>query len=580
MKKNFSDSRLEQSSKVNSRFLTIFFWFQLFILFIVLSTTDWEIFLSEGVIKIPTILLELKLTHFFYSAPLFLVCFLLLTKFHLARHNEKLSQYLPISIKSKKRIYPSIYDFSFAYSMAYVSIKITLNILPVLIMLFTLVIAAKFQDPVLTFFHFLILCSTIFIVYFYQSKRDEKLIESSADNADFLKKLISITRKAIMVFSYTLCLAVGILYTGMVVFPSFHKMAHEAIIFPLSKDSDNKFINSLVPSIKKRRSDYTIRLPSQELVLEKFVLKEFQDQEFDIQQLYPPLKSPQGRSFRFADLNSLTLHSVDFTLADLWGAKLYEAKLQGGNLTQCNLQGADLRKASLQMVDLEESKLQGALLQGALLRGAKLVRAELWGTSLEDTDLSGADLSSARLWAANLKDANLQGVDLRSADLQGADLQGADLRGAYLEGANLHGSYLSNTKLAGSYGNPIFSNNASIWDECFALLDRGKLPDDRKETFEDRIKFGKEWSKKSGSSEKEFEVQRGHNANFEKFIEARKKIVCNNRIIAERLLKLDKNYFGAPSRYELYQKSLLEHIRNNCPNCLPRSMGQQSGKEN
>lgn len=118
------------------------------------------------------------------------------------------------------------------------------------------------------------------------------------------------------------------------------------------------------------------------------------------------------------------LTGVNFTKANLYGAKLSHADLTRAKLPEAVLTGANLTSANL-----SEAGLEKADLSYATLSQGQLNKAMLKGVNLEQADISYADFSGASLQQANLAGTQLTGVNLSGADLHGATFisaQGAD----------------------------------------------------------------------------------------------------------------------------------------------------------
>jgi uncharacterized protein YjbI with pentapeptide repeats len=146
---------------------------------------------------------------------------------------------------------------------------------------------------------------------------------------------------------------------------------------------------------------------------------------------------PRGRDLRGAIFAFASLPRVDFTGANLRGARLLGAHLQGASLDWVQLQGASLDSAQLQGASLGSAQLQGASLDSAQLQGAQLFGAQLQGAWLAHAQLQGSWLEGAQLQGAWLAGAQLQG-----ALVAGAQLQGVSFSGATLKATDLHGTYL------------------------------------------------------------------------------------------------------------------------------------------
>lgn len=114
------------------------------------------------------------------------------------------------------------------------------------------------------------------------------------------------------------------------------------------------------------------------------------------------------------------LSQVDFTAANLYGAKFKDSNLQQAQLTGATLTGAELTASRFEGAEMTQTNLSYANLSQSGFAGATLVAA----------DISEANLTQADFNHSNLQQANLAGSDLAGADLSGADLSGANLSGA------------------------------------------------------------------------------------------------------------------------------------------------------
>lgn len=110
------------------------------------------------------------------------------------------------------------------------------------------------------------------------------------------------------------------------------------------------------------------------------------------------------------NLRSTNLSQVDFRVAHLEGAILYEAHLKGAHLAEAHLKGADFRAACLEGAILVKAHLEGADLSRAHMEGAILRVAHLEGASLYEAHLEGSDLYNAHLEEAYLRQAHLEGA--------------------------------------------------------------------------------------------------------------------------------------------------------------------------
>ena len=126
---------------------------------------------------------------------------------------------------------------------------------------------------------------------------------------------------------------------------------------------------------------------------------------------------------RWNSTEAIGREGLDFTEANLRGAKFIGTNLEGIEFIR-----ADLREANFHLSNLKEAVLLEA-------------------------DASGADFSLATLANAEFEGANLSGADFTGAVMKGGDFSGADLTGAKftfaeMDGAILEGAILCNTKMA------------------------------------------------------------------------------------------------------------------------------------
>ena len=156
----------------------------------------------------------------------------------------------------------------------------------------------------------------------------------------------------------------------------------------------------------------------------------------------------RARHLENAILIGATLTKVDFTAANLSGAKLDHADLRGAAFVCASVSKDNCENKRSECTLLEHASFAGAQLQHASLDGAQLRFASFQDTLLQDASLKCAQIQDAYFNGAQLKRAALSGADLQRADLSGADFEGADLDEAVLK--NVSGSY---SKLR---GNPLF----------------------------------------------------------------------------------------------------------------------------
>jgi uncharacterized protein YjbI with pentapeptide repeats len=173
-----------------------------------------------------------------------------------------------------------------------------------------------------------------------------------------------------------------------------------------------------------------------------------------------------------ADFSGAELREARFAVSGLQGARFIGADLRGASFLQANLEGAifqtqaknffnDIKEIGLALgpvqpeaptrfdgvdftsANLEGARLVGADLRDALLAGARFGRAALDSANLEGIEVPGAPFDEADLRAALLTGSVLTGASFRKAKLRYAKLadiqwENADLREADLGGATFH----------------------------------------------------------------------------------------------------------------------------------------------
>jgi hypothetical protein len=104
---------------------------------------------------------------------------------------------------------------------------------------------------------------------------------------------------------------------------------------------------------------------------------------------------------RKRNLSKADLRAVNFFSADLREANLREADLREANLSGADLSEADLRQANLREVNLRWADLRQADLRGAVLRRAQLVETDLREANLAGCAIYGISAWRLQLEGAN-----------------------------------------------------------------------------------------------------------------------------------------------------------------------------------
>ena len=142
-----------------------------------------------------------------------------------------------------------------------------------------------------------------------------------------------------------------------------------------------------------------------------------------------------GANFERADLCINMSFILNFSNANLEGAKFHRSELEGVDFSGSNLRKssfmwagaivanfdrADLRKASFYDADLECAKFREANLENADLRFSKL-----WGTDFRNANLARANLEGAQLIETDLRYANISSCDVYGVSVWSVELDGS-----------------------------------------------------------------------------------------------------------------------------------------------------------
>jgi uncharacterized protein YjbI with pentapeptide repeats len=137
------------------------------------------------------------------------------------------------------------------------------------------------------------------------------------------------------------------------------------------------------------------------------------------------------------------LSGANFTNTDLSYANLIQANFSGANLSGANMSYSTSDDVPKNAND--EYKVLLQLTQN--LPSVDFTNADLNGAKLEHVKLKRANFSGANLSGAKMKHSDFRGANFSGANLSGAQLYSADLRGANLEGAILDGADTRKAKI-------------------------------------------------------------------------------------------------------------------------------------
>jgi len=134
---------------------------------------------------------------------------------------------------------------------------------------------------------------------------------------------------------------------------------------------------------------------------------------------------------------------VNFSHANLRGAKLYSIDFSGANFYRANLSEADLEWSLFHKADLSYTHLNDANLSEACFNEANISWTTCTHAEWIRTKLIGVDFTRAMIIGCNLIDAELANSNLHLASLHACDLVRVDFRNAQFSRTNLTESNLT-----------------------------------------------------------------------------------------------------------------------------------------
>ncbi|MFZ3065486.1 MAG: pentapeptide repeat-containing protein [Nitrospirota bacterium] len=619
---------LDKSSSHNSRLILLFLLFLVYTLVIVASTTDLQLLIPESKVRLPIVNVELPLFGFYIVAPFLIVIFHFNLLFNLLQHSKKLYEW------DKKRnggdkvlLYPFMFNYLIQYREKNIqhyflkrSIWIVVYSFSLAILLFIQLRFSAYHSLLMTFYHSLLIVADCFLLFIYWHRITRPELLTREYDSFKAMRMWHFHRKK---------------WWGSLVFLAILISLGNLIILLLVKQVDTKYLTYIKPVIPRLvlMEKTLVALPPSDAIIQRYLA--MGKSEDDAWADFTKGLNLRGRDLKFAVFMNSNLQKADLIEAKLQGALLLGARLQGANLGKAQLQGAYLGGAQLQGAYLSEAQLQGANFFGARLQGtnlsgaqlqlAFLSQAELQGVNLYRANLQGAILNNTHLEGANLREALLKGTNLDSTELQGADLsyarlQGVDLEGANLQGANLSKAQLQGTDLSGAYLYCTDLNGANLegllfediridtktevnWDDLLEkispLIPKGKVVDETDPpvsffpAYEYRLKdiFSKNINNaKQRCKDFKKEALSALHSDYNKFIEVRTNLACEDFHIAKRILRLKPDdlsfYKGVimwisieTERHHKVKKEIIAHMQSQCPENLKRLKLTENIKE-
>ena len=162
-------------------------------------------------------------------------------------------------------------------------------------------------------------------------------------------------------------------------------------------------------------------------------------------------------NFSGANFSGMDLHAAEFVNGYNFGSGVPErpinfsnANLRGARFTECSMNGSNFSNADLEGAYLTDAALARCNFEGANLKNSSSYNSGFYNANLKNADLSNSQFQSSYLKSADLREANLSGANFTRAFMAEADFRGANLAGADLTEANLWGADLTGADLTGA----------------------------------------------------------------------------------------------------------------------------------
>ncbi|MBF0343257.1 MAG: pentapeptide repeat-containing protein [Nitrospirae bacterium] len=538
--KEILNAQIDKSSSYNRNLLMLTLSILAYVFTVCTSTTDVQLLMPGGTVKLPVLTTEIPLLLFFKIAPILIFILHLNLFINIYFHSRKVARWVIYNAnKESKDVF--LPPFIFNYRRLHAGKKISIYLLDLIIWILYCMspvvvlvwIASRFlpyHDNAITIFHKVVITIDLCLILIFwpialYSRIEDDSVKRFLLIRDFFKPYMNI------VFQIILCFFVWFL-----------------IIIPETRSTLDSLMHRNLDVIDKVLLNKTVS----DVIIQRYLAmgKTKKEAGFD----YAEGLDLRNRDLRFADLSFSTLMKARLTNTNLQGANLSFANLQGANLYSANLQDTDLTTANLQGAYLYTANLQNAALYSANLKSDDLSSANLQGTDLSNSNLQGANLHLTNLQGAFLSYANFQGADLSFANLRRTDFASANLQGADLSSANLQGTYLNDVKIEGAY-----IDGAKF--DCFSF-DRNLLNDNVYKDIEidetvKREQYLEDFEKIliKGALEKYIREKCGNfnkasvmkmldavnkNKVLEEFTEVRKQLACEDSDVAKGILRQHK----------------------------------------
>ena len=480
---------VKDSVEKNRQFFVVYLGLLVYVLLMVVSTTDQQLLVPSQGIKLPLVDATLPLIAFYFVAPLFLLAIHFNLLQNLESHHYKLMRWqdtYPGKIVPREEIQAFLFDHKWLdqggpmkwwVGMAYgLFIHSGPFAIGVLLWRFT-----DYQGIGITSWHLFLFAIDNYLVWLTK-KSFRKNIGGFKDEDVSLKERRKLIRRWEYFAKCLWCLSRptwGNIFNALFIFMVLCQFAIACYFQTAQFDGTTlwKYRNKLESVSGSGFASLflpIISVSSDELFLvennERKAARSFTDEQMQ----YAKFLDLSYRHLRGLSLRGVYLTNVDFKYSYLEDADLSSANLMGSNFFGTHLEGANLQLAifinsSMIGVELQKANLSWAQLQGVNMQEAQLQGADLFYAQLEGASLFGANFNKAKLGYTNLQGTLFLYPIVRDTDIPGSLKSGAaTFDGAFafdngLSPVQMESSDLNTQQLLGAIVNPADLLNSHIY---------------------------------------------------------------------------------------------------------------------
>lgn len=426
---------IDMSSQVNRTLIISYLIILTFIMIVVGSTTDKQLFIPDSSYNIPIFSFKLNIKGFYKTIPAIILFLHYVLLFSINLHSEKLIAHRKMSLyqiadddKDEEliKMHPFIFNhlsrhkYKIQRRINIMAIHAIIFILPLFLLLIILIRFADYQSIKISTFHYVCIVIDVMLIMLYSYNITKLLhvgkLSVKISNLDINYKTKRLRPFLLKISSYWVVIALGsfatiyfvffILFTETnIIVNTCRVPEHKISSRPKEKNRAlSKLISSISPSLDLDNENLIKSMPSKELFEIQYLDERNQDNvnmlTSELLKSHTLSYSLEGRSFKFANFTNCILNKTNFQ--------------------HCKLQNANFDNSQLKYCNFNNSKLDFSSFNGADLEGASFSKAELNNSSFVEAHCNGVDFIKASIRKVNFKNSVIFGANFSSSDLSGS----------------------------------------------------------------------------------------------------------------------------------------------------------------